>query len=407
MKPGYLCPPGYKQTEVGVIPEEWNVACVGDSFNVCNQLRLPISQSVRERMAGPYPYYGPTSVQGWINEYRVEGEYALIGEDGDHFLKWRSQPMTLLVRGKFNVNNHAHLLRGTKNLTEWFYWFFANRDMTPYLTRQGAGRYKLTKAALIQIPCALPPPPEQRAIAGALSDVDALIGSLDQLIAKKRDLKQAAMQELLTGKKRLPGFSGEWKIVAAGSIGRFRGGSGFPTVYQGCQSGDYPFFKVSDMNNEGNETFMETANNYIAEPDRKRLGANAFPPNTIVFAKVGAAVFLERKKLLTMHSCIDNNMAGYVLDGDGQVDYRYIHYFLLNFRLGSLVSTTALPSLSGSVLRAIQIPLPPTKDEQSAIAEVLSDMDAELAALEQRRDKTRALKQGMMQELLTGRTRLV
>ncbi len=112
-------PPGYKQTEVGVIPEDWDVQPVAEAFEVHNQLRLPISQSVRERMVGPYPYYGPTSVQGWINEYRVEGKYALIGEDGDHFLKWRSQPMTLLVQGKFNVNNHAHLVKGTTNLTEW------------------------------------------------------------------------------------------------------------------------------------------------------------------------------------------------------------------------------------------------------------------------------------------------
>ena len=83
--------PGYKQTELGVIPEDWNVDVVGGAFEIRNQLRLPLSQRVRERMAGPYPYYGPTSVQGWINEYRVEGEHALIGEDGDHFLKWRDQ----------------------------------------------------------------------------------------------------------------------------------------------------------------------------------------------------------------------------------------------------------------------------------------------------------------------------
>ncbi len=156
--------------------------------------------------------------KGRINEYRIDGEYALIGEDGDHFLKWRTQPMTLLVRGKFNVNNHAHLVRGSKNLTDWFYWFFAYRDITSYLTRQGAGRFKLTKSALVQLPCLIPPLPEQRAIAAALSDVDALLAKLDQLIAKKRDLKQAAMQQLLTGQTRLPGFSGEWEVKQLGEL---------------------------------------------------------------------------------------------------------------------------------------------------------------------------------------------
>ena len=212
-------PAGYKLTEVGVIPENWAVATVGDSFDVRNQFRLPISQAVREQMSGSYPYYGPTNIQGWINEYRVEGEYALIGEDGDHFLKWRTQPMTLLVRGKFNVNNHAHLVRGTKNRTEWFFWFFANRDITASLSRQGASRYKLNKAALLKLLCVLPPLPEQRAIAAALSDVDALLAKLDQLIAKKRDFKQATMQQLLTGQTRLPGFSGAWEVKRLGDVG--------------------------------------------------------------------------------------------------------------------------------------------------------------------------------------------
>jgi type I restriction enzyme, S subunit len=233
-----------------------------------------------------------------------------------------------------------------------------------------------------------------------LSDAGALIESLGQLLAKKRQVKQGAMQELLTGRKRLPGFElkpgckqtdvgavpQDWEVVDAGRIGRFRGGNGFPIAYQGMSSGEYPFFKVSDMNNEGNETFMEAANNYISEGTRRRLGANAFPPKTIAFAKVGAAVFLERKRILTNANCLDNNMAGYVIS-DPNVDHRYVHYFLLNFRLGSLVSTTALPSLNGSVLRGIKIPLPPTKAEQEGIAAILSDMDAELTALEAKHAK--------------------
>jgi type I restriction enzyme S subunit len=155
-------------------------------------------------MAGEYPYYGPTAIQGWIAEYRVDGEYALIGEDGDHFLKWQTNPMTSLVQGKFNVNNHAHLVRGTKNATSWFYWSFAHRDLTQFLTRQGAGRYKLTKAVLERIPCALPAKRiEQESIAEALSDMGAGIAALESKLTKARQLKQGMMQNLLTGKIRL------------------------------------------------------------------------------------------------------------------------------------------------------------------------------------------------------------
>ena len=79
---------GYKQTEVGVIPEDWRASTIGEAFAIDNHLRLPLSRDVRKKMQGTYPYYGPTKIQDYINEYRVDGTYALIGEDGDHFLKW-------------------------------------------------------------------------------------------------------------------------------------------------------------------------------------------------------------------------------------------------------------------------------------------------------------------------------
>jgi type I restriction enzyme S subunit len=270
---------------------------------------------------------------------------------------------------------------------------------------QGAIRANIGQENLKRVLVPIPSKTEQRAIAAAFSDVDGLLGALQALISKKRAIKQAAMQQLLTGKTRLPGFSGDWETKRMGEIGKFRGGIGFPTALQGTPSGEYPFFKVSDMNSEGNETFMEVANNYISERTRKALGATAFPAMSIVFAKVGAAVFLERKKLLSKASCLDNNMAAFVLDGSA-ADCRFVHYLFLDTTLGDLVSTTALPSLSGSVLGMIEC-LFPSMDEQQAIATVLSDMDAEIAALEARRDKTHAIKQGMMQQLLTGRIRLV
>lgn len=196
----------------------------------------------------------------------------------------------------------------------------------------------------------------------------------------------------------------DWSVVAAGSIGKFRGGNGFPVAFQGITDGEYPFFKVSDMNNVGNDIFMETANNYISESTRKRVGANAFPKGTIVFAKVGAAIFLERKRILARASCIDNNMAGYALT-DAGASLRYVYYFLLSQRLGNLVSTTALPALTRSALDDIKIPLPPTLHEQDAIAEALSNADALIDSLESLVNKKRAIKQGAMQELLTGHRR--
>lgn len=196
----------------------------------------------------------------------------------------------------------------------------------------------------------------------------------------------------------------EWEALPAREIGTVRGGSGFPLVAQGETSGDYPFFKVSDMNNEGNETFMTTANHYISEQTRKRLGATAFPAGGIVFAKVGAAVFLERKKILGQRSCIDNNMAAYVLD-ESRADIRFVHSILLSKKLGALVATTALPSLNGKQFGGMTLAVPPLS-EQRAIATALSDTDALLAGLDRLIAKKRDLKQAAMQQLLTGQTRL-
>ena len=401
--------PGYKHTEVGVIPEVWDVSCVGDSFEVCNQLRLPISQSVRERMAGPYPYYGPTSVQGWINEYRVEGEYALIGEDGDHFLKWRSQPMTLFVRGKFNVNNHAHLVRGRKNLTEWFYWLFSNRDLTPYLTRQGAGRYKLTKAALLQIRCALPPTTEeQRAITEALKDVDALLGALEKLIAKKRELKQAAMQQLLTGQTRLPGFTGEWETLNMSEKSTLKARIGWQglTTAEYLRSGEYYLVTGTDFLNgrvNWSSCCFVDASRYVQDKNIQLKPRDILLTKDGTIGKVGFVDSLPGPATL-------NSGVFVIRPKDGAYDPLFFYYvltsrifddFLAQLQAGSTISHLYQKDFVHFSFLAPSVP------EQTAIAGVLSDMDAELAALEQQLAKTRALKQGMMQELLTGRIRLL
>jgi len=399
--------PGYKQTEVGVIPEDWAVSTIGDSYQIFNNLRFPISHKDRKSISGPYPYYGPTGIQDYINEYRVEGEFSLIGEDGDHFLKWQTQPMTLLVNGKFNVNNHAHIVKGVKNTTKWFYFFFMHRDISTYLTKQGAGRLKLTKQSLSKIPVILPPLPEQTAIATALSDVDALISALDRLIEKKRAIKQAAMQELLTGKRRLPGFdSGKgYKQTEVGVIPEdwaedqlghyvniFSGES--PSNFNFVDSGT-PFFKVEQFN---------VGFKYLIETPYYFIGDKKISKGSVVFPKRGASILLNRVRILFYDSYIDPNLMA--LTTNESINNDFLYYLLSFIQLAKLADTTSIPQINNKHISPLVIPIPPLP-EQTAIATVLSDMDAEIAALESRRAKTISLKQGMMQELLTGRIRLV
>ncbi len=409
---------GYKQTEVGVIPEDWEVKPL-KHISPSQSVGLVINPSTYYDDAGTVPILVGSNIKqnaiNWEAARRItDASNRLIAASrlvaGDLVTVRVGEPgVTAVVPPEIDGCNCASMMIVRQHHTFdslWLCYVMNSRGGLAQVehVQYGTAQKQFNISDAIDFSYPVPSKAEQETIAEALSDADALIESLEQLITKKRQLKQGAMQELLTGKKRLPGFSGEWEVVNSGDIGRFRGGSGFPTKFQGSTSGEYPFFKVSDMNNEGNETFMEIANNRISETLRKQLGAIAFPAHSIVFAKVGAAIFLERKKILSQASCLDNNMAAFVFDLD-RADCRFIHYMLLNTKLGELVSMTALPSLSGSVLAGIGLVLP-SPAEQTAIAEILSDMDAEIAALETKLAKARDIKQGMMQELLTGRIRI-
>lgn len=195
----------FKDSPLGRMPVEWEFRTIGNSCDVLNNLRKPISALERESMQGEFPYYGPTGILDYLNEYRVDGRYMLIGEDGDHFLKFASQEMTLLIEGKCNVNNHAHIIRGGEAVeTQWLHLFFLHRDITYFLTRQGAGRFKLNKSTLLSLPFTMPTSTEEqkeivKVANGLRNSQRANTRDLDKL----RSIKKALMQNLLTGERRV------------------------------------------------------------------------------------------------------------------------------------------------------------------------------------------------------------
>ncbi len=196
----------------------------------------------------------------------------------------------------------------------------------------------------------------------------------------------------------------DWDIYCFSDCGYFQSGSGFPTKYQGEQEGDYPFFKVSDMNNIGNENILRSSNNYISENIRNLIAAKIIPVNAIIFAKIGAAIFLERKKICFQPSCIDNNLMAYIVNND-KLYYKYAYLLFKNIKLGHLVETTALPSLSSRDIGQKKMAFP-AMEEQAIIANALSDVDVLITELEKLIAKKQAIKTATMQQLLTGRTRL-
>ncbi|MBK8972119.1 MAG: restriction endonuclease subunit S [Hahellaceae bacterium] len=413
-----LVPVGYKKTEVGVIPEDWDVKSVSEAFEVCNNLRFPISSQDRARMAGPYPYYGPTKIQDYLNEYRVEGEYALIGEDGDHFLKFDSMSQTQLAAGRFNVNNHAHLIKGKVGSARWFFLYFRNKDISLYLTRQGAGRFKLNKASLERIPCALPSSKEQIAIAKALSDVDELLNSLDKLIAKKQAIKTATMQQLLTGKTRLPAFAfredgtrkgykdselGEipedWEIITIGDNCRTFAGGTPTTSNKSYYGGNIQWINSSDLN----KAQIYNVEGRITNEGLQHSSAKEIKAGTFLIALYGATAGVCA--ISQVDAAINQAVLAVIPRGHSS-KYLFYWFSMNKDKIIENILKEGSQIWSGDIIRLISLPIANT-EEQTAIATILSDMDTEIQTLEKRLSKTRQIKQGMMQELLTGKTRLV
>ena len=180
------------------LPVSWRVATIGEVMRIENRLRKPINAAERAKIAGPYRYYGPTGVFDYISEYRLDGTYALIGEDGDHFLKYGTCSMTQLVHGRFNVNNHAHVLVGTPECsTEWFFHFYRHRDIREWLAKQGSGRRKLKKATLERMPIAIPPEREQIESVSLLSQFTAGYESTKDRTAAALQLGKACQDAIL------------------------------------------------------------------------------------------------------------------------------------------------------------------------------------------------------------------
>ena len=393
--------PGYKQTEVGAIPENWDVGGLGRFWSVtdCKHVTaqfvsegFPVA-SIREVQSRAVDLTNAKQTTAHFYNLLIEGgrkpcpgdlilsRNATVGEVAQ-VTEWHPP---------FAMGQDVCLLRkkSVEHSTEYLQAVFQSPIILNQLANLMVGstfkRANVEQIRNFSVP--MPLPPEQRAIATALSDVDGLLGGLDRLIAKKRDLKQAAMQQLLTGQTRLPGFHGEWEVKAIQELSQVgRGRVISHTEISKSSSPTYPVFS-SQTSNSGIMGYLDT---YQFDGDYVTWttdGANA----GTVFARSGR------------FNCTD--VCGTIKLHDS--DHRFIAAALGRVSQSHVSRHLGNPKLMNDVMKKIEVTIPKTRAEQTAIAEVLTEMDGELAGLEQRREKTRALKQAMMQELLTGRTRLV
>jgi type I restriction enzyme S subunit len=391
----YLVRPRYKQTEVGVIPEDWTVV----PFAELMKFRNGINADKRAYGRGvPFINVLEVITKGHLRASDIPGRVS-IGKSvaslfavcqGDLVFNRSSETLEEVGLSAVYLDDvpavfGGFVIRGQLkgNIVDPAYSGYAFRApaiRTQIVAKgQGAIRANIGQSELKLINAPLPPLPEQEAIAEALSDADALIESLAQLIAKKRQLKQGAMQELLTGKNRLPGFSGEWAVKRLGDVLTIRHGKSQKEVES--IDGAYPVLATGGQ--------IGRASQFLSDRPSVLIGRKG----TIDQPQYMDTPFWTVDTLFYSDVHPKNN-----------AKFLFYRFCLIDWKQYNEAS--GVPSLNARTIESVEI-LCPEPAEQTAIATLLGDMDMELAELESRLAKARQLKQGMMQELLTGRIRLL
>jgi len=375
---------GYKKTKLGVIPDDWLSATLGNIV----MLQRGYDLTWRDRRGGTVPVMGSAGLNGFHNVAQAKGPGVVLGRSGASF------GQAHYCSEDFWPHNTALYVTDFLGNDPLFVFYFLRAfDFTRH--NSGGAQQSLNRNFIAPIPVAIPRPGEQRAIASALSDVDALLSGLDRLIAKKRDLKQAAMQQLLTGQTRLPGFSEEWRPVEFGDIATIRNAK---VVSSSTPAG----MQCVELESIGQGSGRLLGSIEATGPSSKY----SFKKNDVLFGRLRAYL---RKYWLAQFDGICSTEIWPLIPRDQRLCAGYLHLLVQTHGFIDAAGVsygTHMPRSDWTVLGKCSVLLPPLP-EQTAIAATLSDMDAELTALEARREKTRLLKLGMMQELLTGKTRLI
>lgn len=408
---------GCKQSEAGVIPEGWDVRSLE---SLADKIMVGIaSAATHAYRAKGVPLFRNQNIRsGHLDDSDllfVSPDYEVIFKNkrlrgGDLLTARTGYPgttcvvpphyesaqsfTTLITRPRASAIDSAYLCHYINS--EQGQRFFEQGQI-------GGAQKNVNAGTLRKMPIPTPSLPEQRAIAAALSDMDALLVGLDRLIAKKRDLKQAAMQKLLTGQTRLPGFQGEWEMRLLPDLADIRSGGTPSTNDPSAWDGDIPWCTPTDITALAGRKYLSNTTRRITEHGLKQSSAEVIPAGSIVMT---SRATIGECAINTVPMTTNQGFKNFV--PFESVDTEFLYYLLTIQKAGfiSLCGGSTFLEIGKTQLRSYGVRVPADKTEQTAIAKVLSDMDAELAALEARRDKTRALKQGMMQELLTGRTRL-
>lgn len=378
-----------KLGRINTVPAGWKLTTVGKVCKIRNDLRKPLSTEDRAKIQGSYPYYGPTGVLDFIDHHLVEGQFALIGEDGDHFLKPEQKAQTLLVNGKFNVNNHAHLIQGTEKCSsEWFFLYFHHRDITHLISRQGASRYKLNKDTLSKLPILVPPLNEQLEIYKLFTTWDNAIEKTEALIAAKQKQFEWLKSQLLLNNPK----SKRWNTSTLGEfIVEKKEKSTTPDLYPCLTSSRRGIFLQEDYFSK-----------QVASKDNS--GYKIMSRGDFTFRSMSDdGLFVFNKQTIIDKGLI--SPAYGVFSPKQNMDSDFLYYFLNSpaFRraLSREVQGGTRTALKLNALKKLEVKIPCIQ-EQKDIASKLNIAKKEIDLVKELLEKYRSQKRGLMQKLLTG-----
>lgn len=386
-------PQGYKDSPLGIIPEEWEVKRLGEVCTFLDSQRIPIKDADRGKMQGKYPYYGASGIIDYVNDYIFDDDLILLGEDGANIIM-RSTPLAFLVNGKVWINNHAHVLKTKSGFSRYYVCnYLESLSYDKYNT--GTAQPKLNREVCEKIPVLLPPEEEQNSISELLTTWDTAIEKQSELIEKLKLRKRALMQQLLTGKKRLPGFSGEWKEVKLGDVFDERNETNRDDLPLLSITGDKGVIYQSDSDKRD-----------ISNDDKskyKRICPNDIGYNTM-------RMWQGRSALSELEGIV--SPAYTIVTPRESVNVRFMAMLIQQPRVvydfwthsQGLVSDTLNCKYPDFCQVKVRIP---TEEEQTAIASVLVKADKEIELAKEKLANLQSQKRGLMQQLLTGKKRII
>jgi type I restriction enzyme, S subunit len=404
----------YKQTEVGIIPEDWSIQPLLDISTMHGRIGWQgLKQSeFTMNTEDPFLITGMNFKDGdirWDEVYHIpvkryeEAKQIQLRNDDVLITKDGTIGKTLYIDaipfpGKASLNSHLLVFRplGNRYIPKYLYYQLNSQTFLNHVEQEKSGStfFGITQEAMGKFQIPLPPTEaEQTAIAEALSDADALIAGLEKLIAKKRNIKQGAMKLLLTGKKRLPGFSGEWKVKRLGEIADINMGQSPDSRYYNTNAEGIPLIQGNaDIDNRKSIKRIWTS--------QKTKICDAGDLIMTVRAPVGAI------GIAVEYSCIGRGVCSFKPKNANR-NFLF-HLLIFNENKWKIVEQgSTFTAANSDQIRTFTIKIPIEEEEQTAIAQVLTDMDMEIEELERKLTKYKLIKQGMMQELLTGKKRLI